>query len=233
MDISPMFWLLYFIFYWALTHRPSTTWRLGFWNTWSWRASTVSWRNTHRHLKVKVFLCSYAILHYLCWVVERGKWHDIREQSYRKYPNTGEKEGNFVQIENRIIFGWDMAKIVQKPSRLRAKGGRLYGEWQIYWRIYGNLWRRVVEFKGGLILGWKTDLSYIKGQWPCFIYLSQAYICKRHTHVLIQALPLSNAYTKSANACIHFAKSSRRILLLKVVCKYIIGIAGTIIFVLV
>ncbi len=29
----------------------------------------------------------------------------------------------FLQIENSTIFGWDMAKNAQKPSRLWAKGG--------------------------------------------------------------------------------------------------------------
>ncbi len=34
---------------------------------------------------------------------------------------------------------------------------------------------------------------------------SQAYTCKRR--ILIEVLPAPNAYTKSANACIHYAKS--------------------------
>ena len=34
---------------------------------------------------------------------------------------------------------------------------------------------------------------------------TQAYTCKRH--ILIQVLPVPNAYTRSANAYIHYAKS--------------------------
>ncbi len=75
---------------------------------------------------------------------------------YRKFPNRGagrlgktlrgaiirertfSTSSGFLQNENRTIFGWDMAKNVQKPRMPWVKrGGRLYRRWRLYWRIYG------------------------------------------------------------------------------------------------